>query len=150
MNPIIIALDFDNAAAARALIAKLGDAVDFYKIGMELYAAAGLDYVREVLGAGKQVFLDLKLYDISETVKRAVAVVAQTGVRFVTVHSSSAVMRAAIEGRGNTGLQILAVTVLTSFDQKDIADLGHHQPLADLVALRSRTPMACVIDGIVG
>jgi orotidine-5'-phosphate decarboxylase len=149
MSPIIIALDFDNAAAARALIGKLGDSVDFYKIGMELYAAAGLDFVREVLGAGKQVFLDLKLYDISETVKRTVAVVAHTGVRFVTVHSSSAVMRAAIEGRGNSELQILAVTVLTSFDQKDIADLGHHQPLADLVALRARNAMACGVDGLI-
>ena len=74
-NPIIIALDFDNPAQARELIVKLGGAVDFYKVGMELYAAAGIDFVRELTALGKQVFLDLKMYDISETVKRAVAVV---------------------------------------------------------------------------
>jgi orotidine-5'-phosphate decarboxylase len=148
-NPLIIALDVDNAAQARDLIGKLGHSVDFYKIGMELYAAAGLEFVREVVGAGKQVFLDLKLYDIGETVKRAVAVVAPAGVRFLTVHGSSAVMRAAVEGRGDTGLQILAVTVLTSFDQQDIADLGYEMPLSDLVALRARRALACGMDGIV-
>jgi orotidine-5'-phosphate decarboxylase len=148
-NPLIIALDFDNAAQARDLISKLGDSVDFYKIGMELYAASGLHFVQEVIGAGKQVFLDLKLYDIGETVKRAVAVVARTGVRFVTVHGHTSVMRAAIEGRGNTGLQILAVTVLTSFDQQDLVCDGHEMPLSDLVALRARGAIACGIDGLV-
>src|SRR6202030_923423 len=82
-NPLIVALDVDDAAQARDLISKLGDSVDFYKIGMELYASAGLDFVREVIGAGKQVFLDLKLFDIGETVKRAVSVVAPTGIRFL-------------------------------------------------------------------
>jgi orotidine-5'-phosphate decarboxylase len=148
-NPLIIALDFDNAAQARNLIAKLGDSVDFYKIGMELYAAAGLAFVREVIGEGKQVFLDLKLYDIGETVKRTVAVVAPTGVRFVTVHGHKSVMRAAIEGRANTGLQILAVTVLTSFDQQDLASDGRDMPLSGLVALRARNAITCGIDGLV-
>jgi orotidine-5'-phosphate decarboxylase len=148
-NPLIVALDVDNAAQARDLIAKLSDSVDFYKVGMELYAAAGLEFVREVIGAGKQVFLDLKLYDIGETVKRAVAVVAPTGVRFVTVHGHTSVMRAAVEGRANTGLQILAVTVLTSFDQQDLAVDGREVSLSDLVALRARNAMACGIDGLV-
>jgi orotidine-5'-phosphate decarboxylase len=116
---------------------------------MELYAAAGLDFVREVIGAGKQVFLDLKLYDIGETVKRAVSVVAPTGIRFLTVHGHKSVMRAAIEGRANTSLQILAVTVLTSFDQQDLASDGREMPLSGLVALRTRNAIGCGIDGLV-
>ena len=148
-NPLIIALDVDNSVQARDLIAKLGDSVDFYKIGMELYAAAGLDFVREVIGAGKQVFLDLKLFDIGETVKRAVSVVAPTGIRFLTVHGHTSVMRAAIEGRANSGLQILAVTVLTSFDQQDLDDDAHEMAISDLVALRARNALACGTDGVV-
>ncbi len=148
-NPLIVALDVDIAAQARDLISKLGDSVDFYKIGMELYASAGLDFVREVIGAGKQVFLDLKLFDIGETVRRAVSVVAPTGIRFLTVHGQTSVMRAAIEGRGDTRLQILAVTVLTSFDQQDINGDGYEMPLSSLVALRARNALACGIDGLV-
>src|SRR6266567_7133288 len=72
-NPIIVALDFEDAQQARTLVSRVGPAVDFYKVGMELYAAAGMPFVRELIGEGKQVFLDLKLYDIGETVKRAVA-----------------------------------------------------------------------------
>lgn len=148
-NPIIVALDFENAEQARALIACLGSAVDFYKVGMELYAAEGMPLVRELTGAGKQVFLDLKLYDIPETVKRATAQVSKTGARFLTVHGSNAVMRAAVEGRLGSGLSLLAVTVLTSFDQQDLAELGYPSSLPDLVALRVKNAMAAGIDGIV-
>src|SRR5689334_18904677 len=95
-NPIIVALDVETATE-----------------------------VRELISLGKDVFLDLKFYDIGETVKRAVAQVARTGVRFLTVHGSGAVMRAAVEGRGSSPLKLLAVTVLTSFDQQDLADLGY-------------------------
>jgi orotidine-5'-phosphate decarboxylase len=148
-NPIIVALDFEDAQQARALIARLGSSVDFYKVGMELYAAEGMQFVRELTGAGKQVFLDLKLYDIPETVKRAVAQVAKTGVRFLTVHGSNAIMRAAVEGRGGSPLGLLAVTVLTSFDQQDLADLGYPASVRDLVALRVRNAMAAGMDGLV-
>jgi orotidine-5'-phosphate decarboxylase len=148
-NPIIVALDFEDAQRARTLIARLGSSVDFYKVGMELYAAEGMQFVRELTGAGKQVFLDLKLYDIPETVKRAVAQVAKTGVRFLTVHGSNAIMRAAVEGRGGSPLGLLAVTVLTSFDQQDLADLGYPASVTDLVALRVRNAMAAGMDGIV-
>jgi orotidine-5'-phosphate decarboxylase len=148
-NPIIVALDFEDAVQARALIARLGGAVDFYKVGMELYAAEGMQFVRELAGTGKQVFLDLKLYDIPETVKRATAQVAKTGARFLTVHGSNAVMRAAAEGRGGSGLSLLAVTVLTSFDQQDLAELGYPSSIADLVALRVKNAMAAGVDGIV-
>lgn len=148
-NPIIVALDFEDAEGARALVERLGDSVDFYKVGMELYAAAGMAIARELMEQGKQVFLDLKLYDIPETVKRAVAQVAKTGVRFLTVHGSNAMMRAAVEGRGVSGLGLLAVTVLTSFDQQDLADLGYPSGIADLVALRVKNAMAAGMDGIV-
>jgi orotidine-5'-phosphate decarboxylase len=148
-NPIIVALDFEDSAQALALITRLGSAVDFYKIGMELYAAEGMQFVRDLTAVGKQVFLDLKLYDIPETVKRATAQVAKTGVRFLTVHGSNAIMRAAVEGCGASQLSLLAVTVLTSFDQQDLAELGYPSSIGDLVALRVRNAMAAGVDGIV-
>jgi orotidine-5'-phosphate decarboxylase len=148
-NPLIVALDFESAARARELVSRLGDSISFYKVGLELYAAAGMDFVRELIEGGKDVFLDLKLYDIGETVKRAVAQLASSGVRFTTVHGSGAVMRAAVEGRGDSSLRLLAVTVLTSFDQQDLADLGYPCPVTDLVALRVRKAMEAGIDGIV-
>ena len=133
LNPLIIALDLDNADEARTLVAQLGSSVEFYKVGMELYAAEGMSFVRELIDQGKRVFLDLKLYDISETVKRAVATIAKSGVTLLTVHGSSAVMRAAVEGRGPSslklpGLKLLGVSVLTSFDAADLADLGYPCP----------------------
>ncbi len=148
-NPLIIALDVESGAEALALASSLGDSVSFYKVGMELYAAEGMSVVRELLARGNQVFLDLKLYDIPETVKRATARIASTGVRFLTVHGSDAVMRAAVEGRGASNLQLLAVTVLTSFDQHDLAQLGYPCPVIDLVRLRAKNAIACGIDGIV-
>ena len=148
-NPIIVALDVETAAEARSLVSSIGPTIDFYKVGMELYAAAGMDLVRELIDSGKHVFLDMKFYDIGETVKRAVRQVASSGVRFLTVHGSKAVMQAAVEGRGTSGLQLLAVTVLTSFDQSDLADLGYPCAVSDLVALRVRKAVESGIDGIV-
>jgi orotidine-5'-phosphate decarboxylase len=148
-NPLIIALDVETAEQARALVAQLGDDASFYKVGMELYAAAGMDFVRELIGQGKQVFLDLKMYDIGETVKRAVAQVARLGVTLTTVHGSGPVMRAAVAGRGDTGLKLLGVTVLTSFDKEDLADLGYPCEVGDLVKLRVRKAMEASIDGLV-
>jgi orotidine-5'-phosphate decarboxylase len=116
---------------------------------MELYAAAGMDFVRELLGQGKDVFLDLKFYDIPETVKRAVAQVARTGVRFLTVHAVGSVMRAAVEGRAAADLKLLAVTVLTSFSRADLDDLGYACEVSDLVMRRARQAMEAGIDGIV-
>lgn len=148
-SPLIVALDVESAIQARTLVNALGASAPFYKIGMELYAAAGMEFVRELIAGGKQIFLDLKLYDIGETVKRATARVAQAGVRFLTVHGSRAVMQAAVAGRGSAPLQLLAVTVLTSFDQTDLADLGYSCSISDLVALRVRNAMTAGIDGIV-
>jgi len=148
-SPIIVALDVASPDEARALVKRLGTHVNFYKVGMELYAAAGMGFVDELAAQGKDVFLDMKFYDIGETVKRAVAQVARSRVRFLTVHGSVAVMRAAVEGRGDAATKLLAVTVLTSFDQQDLADLGYLCNIADLVALRVRKAMEAGIDGIV-
>jgi orotidine-5'-phosphate decarboxylase len=148
-NPIIIALDVPSAEEARSIVDRLGDSVDFYKVGMELYAGEGMKFARELIDRGKRVFLDLKLYDIGETVKRAVARIAPSGVTFLTVHGSNAVMRAAKEGKGDSPLNLLAVTVLTSFDQEDLIDLGYPCEVKELVALRARNAMAAGMEGIV-
>jgi orotidine-5'-phosphate decarboxylase len=149
-NPLIIALDIGSAAEALELIEKIGPAADFYKVGMELYAAAGMDFVAQLGSFGKKVFLDLKLYDISETVKRATRQIAQSGVvEFLTVHGSGAVMKAAAEGRGASRTKLLAVTVLTSFDRDDLADLGYDVPVSELVELRVRKAVESGMDGIV-
>src|ERR1700691_2671954 len=149
-DPVIIALDFESANEADRLVASLGGSAAFYKVGMELYGAAGMDYVRGLIDRGKRVFLDMKYYDIGETVKRAVAVAARSGAAFLTVHGVGQVMRAAIEGRGDSAMKLLAVTVLTSFDQQDVRELGYDCALADLVGQRVRLAMRTGVDGIVG
>jgi orotidine-5'-phosphate decarboxylase len=148
-NPIIVALDVESAAAARDLVRRLGPHIGFYKVGMELYAAAGMEIVRELIGQGKEVFLDLKFYDIPETVKRAVAQVAHSGVRLLTVHASSAVMRAAVEGRGGAGLKVMAVTVLTSFDRGDLRDLGYSCDVPELVHFLAGKARLAGVDGVI-
>lgn len=148
-NPIIVALDVPSAEEARAIVKSLGDAVSFYKVGMELYAAAGMAVARELVAEGNDVFLDMKFYDIGETVKRAVSQVARSGIRFLTVHGSGAVMRAAVDGKGDAPLQLLAVTVLTSFDREDLVDLGYPCDVRDLVALRARKAREAGLDGVV-
>lgn len=148
-NPIIVALDFETAAEASALVALLGDRIQVYKIGIELYAGAGMAFARELRSQGKDVFLDMKFYDIPETVRRAVCQVARAGLQFLTIHGSHAVMRAAVEGRGPSNLQLLAVTLLTSFDRQDIEDLGYPCEATDLVDLRVRKAMAAGMQGIV-
>lgn len=148
-SPVIVALDLESSADARALIAQLGDSASFYKVGLELYTATGVDFVRELKAQGHRVFLDLKLYDIGETVKRAVAQVARLGVDFLTVHGSRAVMQSAVAGRAEAPLQLLGVTVLTSFDESDLQQMGYSCSVSHLVELRVRNAMEAGIDGIV-
>ena len=149
-NPLIIALDVESADQARVLVSQLGDAAPFYKVGMELYAAAGMDFVRELIGQGKQVFLDLKMYDIPATIERAVAQVAKVGVSLLTVHAQGAVVRAAAQGRAGSSLRILGVTVLTSFDQQDLDADGYTAiTVPELVSRRARNAVAAGVDGIV-
>jgi orotidine-5'-phosphate decarboxylase len=151
MDPrIIIALDVESATEARTLINTLGEDAGFYKVGLELYAAAGMDFVRELVAHGKQVFLDLKLYDIGETVKRAVAQIARVpGIRLLTVHAMKPVMLAAVAGRGESPLRLLGVTVLTSFDENDLREMGYRTSVKDLVELRVRHAIEAGMDGVV-
>ena len=148
-NPIIIALDVASTGEARRIVDAVGDSTSFFKVGMELYAVAGMEFVRELKRAGKQVFLDMKFYDISETVKRAVAQVAKADVDLLTVHGSKEVMRAAVEGRGNSSMKLLGVSVLTSFDETDLKDLGYSCAVGELVELRVRNAREAGMDGVV-
>lgn len=148
-NPIIVALDLETVDEARALVAALGDSASFYKVGLELYAGGGMEFCRELKAQGHRVFLDLKLYDIGETVKRAVAKIAQSGVDFLTVHAMKPVMAAAVAGKGNSPLTLLGVTVLTSFDEQDLKEMGYAPSLAELVALRVRHATETGMGGIV-
>jgi orotidine-5'-phosphate decarboxylase len=149
-DPIIVALDFSSACEANELVSRLGDAAGFYKVGMELFAAAGRDYVRSLVDRGKQVFLDMKYYDIGETVRRAVNVASTSGAAYLTIHAVGQVMRAAREGRGDSPMKLLAVTVLTSLDDEDLRGMGHLQTAGELVAMRVRQAMDAGMDGIVG
>src|SRR5580704_18557450 len=148
-SPIIIALDVPSADEARSLVREIADAASFYKVGLELYAAAGPDFARELKAEGHRVFLDLKLHDIGETVRRAVAQVTKIGPDFLTVHATDQVMRAAVEGRGQSPLKLLGVGVLTSLDDSDLEKDGYSRSLTDLVELRARNAMAAGMDGIV-
>ena len=129
MAELIVALDVDNRADAVAKVKAIGEGVDFYKIGLELFTAEGPDVVKAVKDLGKRVFLDLKFHDIPRTVERAVKSGAKLGVDLMTIHSvgGKAMIKAAADAAaefGPTGPKILAVTVLTSLDQTDLEDVG--------------------------
>jgi orotidine-5'-phosphate decarboxylase len=145
---LIVALDLSSVEAAQAMVAKLGDAVSFYKIGYQLAYAGGLGYVPALIGAGKRVFLDLKLHDIGNTVGQGVKSVAKSGASFLTVHAYPQTMKAAVEAReGN--LRILAVTVLTSYDDADLAAAGYDFTVPELVAERAAQARDIGVDGVV-
>jgi orotidine-5'-phosphate decarboxylase len=146
---VIVALDLPSVKDARAMIARIGDAATFYKIGYRLAFSGGLDLASELADAGKQVFLDLKLHDIGNTVREGVESVARLGVTFLTVHAYPQTMRAALEGRGESGLRILAVTALTSYDDADAAEAGYGMAVRDLVRMRAEQARTLGIDGIV-
>ena len=146
---LIFALDVPSADEAKRLLGRVGDSVRFVKIGLELFTAAGPDIVRWALAQRKRVFLDLKLLDIGETVKRATAAAAELGVAFLTVHATSQTVRAAVEGRGLSRMKILAVTVLTSFDEGDLLEIGVVEPVRDTVLKRARGAISSGADGVV-
>ena len=147
-SPVIVALDLETAAEARKIVAALPES-GFYKVGLELYASAGMDFVRELKSGGHRVFLDLKFYDIGETVRRAVAQVARSGADFLTIHAARQAMQAASAGRGDSDLKLLAITVLTSVDDYDLEQDGYSRTAAELVDLRARNAMADGMDGLV-
>ncbi|MGJ0508771.1 MAG: orotidine-5'-phosphate decarboxylase [Methylocystis sp.] len=144
---LIVALDVESVEAARALVSTLGDAASFYKIGMELAYGGGLTLAQELKDAGKRVFIDLKLHDIGATVERATRQIARLGMDFLTIHAYPQTMAAARAGAGD--LKLLAVTVMTSYDDADLRDAGYALGVADLVARRARQAQAAGIDGLI-
>ncbi len=149
-DKLIVALDLASVAEAQAMVARLGESVSFYKVGMELaYARGGFSFAEELIKSGKQVFLDLKLHDIPTTVTRATAQVARLGASFLTIHAFPQTMAAAKAGVVGSGLKLLAVTVMTSYDDADLTAAGYALGVKDLVARRAAQAKAAGIDGLI-
>ncbi|HWP27403.1 MAG TPA: orotidine-5'-phosphate decarboxylase [Xanthobacteraceae bacterium] len=146
---LIVALDVPSVATAEAVIARLGDSVWFYKIGYELGFAGGLTLAQKLAERGKQIFIDFKLHDIGNTVARGIKSIARLGASFVTVHAYPQTMHAAVDARAGTNLRILAVTVLTSYDDADLAASGYDFTVSELVAERAAQARDIGIDGLV-
>jgi orotidine-5'-phosphate decarboxylase len=146
---LIVALDLPSVAAAEAMVDRLGPAVSFYKIGYQLAFAGGLGLAETLIRAGKRLFLDLKLHDIGNTVANGVESVAKLGATFLTVHGYPQTMHAAVDARRGSGLRILAVTVLTSYDDADLAAAGYDFTVAELVAERAAQARDIGVDGLV-
>lgn len=149
-DALIVALDVAACEEARALVDELADVVSFYKIGLELAFAGGLDLASDLKNDGKRVFLDMKLLDIANTVERAAATASNLGVDFLTIHGHDRkTLQAAVKGRGNSQLKLLAVTVLTSLDQNDLGEQGIVMAPADLVLHRARMAHEAGFDGVI-
>ncbi|WP_152046618.1 orotidine-5'-phosphate decarboxylase [Aureimonas psammosilenae] len=147
---LIVGLDVSSRQEAEAIVAELGDAVSFYKIGYQLGFAGGLPLVSELARAGKSVFLDLKLHDIANTVEKGVESVLRLGATMTTVHAYPQVMRAAAKAAEGTDLTVLGVTVLTSLDAGDLADAGYATTdVAALVERRALQARECGLRGLV-
>jgi orotidine-5'-phosphate decarboxylase len=145
---LIVALDVPSAAEARALVENLGDAARFYKIGLELFMAGGyFELVDWLVARGNKVFVDLKFFDVPETVRSAVRNLRGRGISFATVHGNQAIMEAAGKEKGE--VKILAVTVLTSLDRGDLDDLGFSCDLEHLVLSRARRAIEAGCDGVI-
>ncbi|MGH9620319.1 MAG: orotidine-5'-phosphate decarboxylase [Bryobacteraceae bacterium] len=148
---LIVALDLEDVDAAEKMVKELDGAVTFFKIGLVLQLARGVDgLIRELIGSGKQVFLDYKYYDVEETLRKAVSRASNIGVSFLTIHGSSGLMKAAVRGKGSSSLKLLTVTVLTSMDAADIAEMGYtkHSP-EELVLFRARKALEAGCDGVI-
>ena len=146
---LIVALDLPTVEAARALVGRLGDSVSFYKVGLELLYCGGAELVRELVASGHKVFVDAKLLDIDRTTAAAARAIAGLGAQFLTVHAHGATVRAAVEGCGDSGLRILAVTVLTSFGPEDLAEMGAAASVEDLVLARARIARKAGAGGVI-
>jgi orotidine-5'-phosphate decarboxylase len=147
---LIIPLDVPTVDEARALVERLGDAVSFYKIGLQLFATGGMGLAAELKAQGKQVFLDWKLHDIGATVEKAAAAIAGEGSGdFLTVHAQPQVLASAVKGRGSSDLKILGVTVLTSLNAADLAEIGYALDVEALVERRIRQALDAGADGVI-
>lgn len=148
---LILALDLPDVPAAQRMADRLEGRVDFFKIGLALQLALGVDtLIRSLITSGKRVFLDYKYYDVPETLKKAVSRAAGTGVSFLTIHGPGSLIEAAVRARGTSGLKLFTVTVLTSMDASDIAEMGYTQHSAEeLVLFRARKALAAGCDGVI-
>lgn len=146
---LILALDVPSAAEADRLMDQVHQQITFVKVGLELYTAAGPNMVQRLIDRGKRVFLDLKFLDIEETVRRATERVAAMGVEFLTIHANRKALAAAVKGRGDSSLKLLAVTVLTNFDSHDLREMGIQHSVQDLVTARALLASEMGCDGVV-
>jgi orotidine-5'-phosphate decarboxylase len=146
---LIVALDVPSVREAESLAGRLGDAVLFYKIGYQLGFAGGLGFAADLIASGKQVFLDFKLHDIGNTVQKGVESVAKLGATFLTVHAYPQTMKAAVQGRQGSKLRILGVTVLTSYDDSDLAAAGYDMSVSELASARAEQARDIGLDGLV-
>lgn len=145
---LIVALDVPDAASARRLVEDLGDAASFYKIGLELFMSGNyFELLDWLVARDKKVFVDLKFFDVPETVRSAIRALSGSGATLATIHGNQAIMEAAVKDKG--ALKVLAVTVLTSLDQGDLQDLGFQCEVEQLVLSRARRALETGVDGIV-
>lgn len=146
---LIVALDVPDVATAQMMVTRLDDSVVFYKIGYQLAYAGGLSIVGDLVRSGKKVFVDLKLHDIGNTVASGVESLAKLGATFLTVHAYPQTMKAAVAARKGSNLKILAVTVLTSYNDADTQEAGYRLGVSELVEMRARQAQAIGVDGLV-
>lgn len=147
---LIVALDLPSVERARSIVARLDGIVSFYKVGLWLIFAPGFEaFLDDLLKSGCNVFLDAKMFDIGETVRRGIERVAERGVSFVTIHGDGDIIRAAVDGRGSSTLKLLVVPALTSLNERGLRELGHGGTVADLIADRARFALDCGVDGII-
>jgi orotidine-5'-phosphate decarboxylase len=147
---LIVPLDLPTVDEARAMVDQIGEAVSFYKIGLELFATGGgMGLAHDLKAQGKQVFLDWKLHDIGTTVQRSAAVLAESGCDFLTVHAEPQVMAAAVRGVGRSDLKILAVTVMTSLTDADLAEMGYGADVRALVERRIHQALHAGCAGVI-
>ncbi len=146
---LIVPLDVPTIDEARHVVDDLGEAVSFYKIGYQLGYAGGFALAHQLIADGKQIFMDLKLLDIDNTVEKGVESISRMGATFLTIHAYPKAMRAAVAGRGASGLKLLGVTVLTSMDDQDLLGAGYRMSAKDLVAMRAKDAREADMDGIV-
>ncbi|PHS38623.1 MAG: orotidine-5'-phosphate decarboxylase [Robiginitomaculum sp.] len=146
---LYVALDVPDIGQARAMVKALGDVVVSYKVGLQLLPVGGTEFARELKRAGKNVFLDYKLHDIGATVEKATRSITAVDADLLTVHATPEVMAAAVRGRGNSSLKIMAVTVLTSLDDGALADMGYFMTVEELVMHRVKQAVAAGVDGVI-
>ncbi len=145
---LIFALDYPSTDQARAIVETLGDSVTFYKVGLELFmTGGGFDLVKWLTERGKKVFVDLKFFDVPQTVQSAVRALSKHGAAFATIHGNDGIMAAAAKDKGE--MKVLAVTMLTSLDEGDVRDLGFQVDVKDIVLSRARRALQLGCDGVI-